>query len=348
MNWRGGINAVAGAFLIAAVCLAATPLRADAISDFYRGKTFTIFIGYPPGGSYDLNARAIARTLGSKIPGNPTVIVQNMPGAASLSAANHVGNIAAQDGLAMAAVGAALPFAPMLDPNGARFDATKLAWMPSPASFVALMLVWHTSPVKTFEDLKTHEVLMSALTPGATPSFYAAIVNDVLKTKIKLVHGYDSMTSAMLAMQRGEAMGYPTAPVDSIKRSYADLVAENKIRFILQIGGAPHRDYKDVPFILDQARTPDERQIIDVALGSLKIGYPYFMGPGVPRDRVEAVRRAMMETYADPAFLAEAAKLMLEVDPVPGDAVQKIVADAYAAPASVIAKLRALYQGQMK
>ena len=120
--------------------------RADSIVDYYKGKTFTIFIGYPPGGSYDLNARAIARTLGSKIPGNPNVIVQNMPGAGSLSAANHVGNIAAQDGLAIAAVGAALPFAPMLDPNGARFDATKINWMPSPAPFVALMTVWHTSP----------------------------------------------------------------------------------------------------------------------------------------------------------------------------------------------------------
>ncbi len=342
MATRGG---AAGWLSMAFAAMLATAARADAISDFYEGKTVTFIIGYPPGGAYDLYARAIAKHIGRHIPGKPAVVIQNMPGAGSLAAANHVANIAAQDGTAVGAVGAALPFAPMLEPNGARFDATKINWLPSPASFVALMTVWHTAPARTFEELKSHEVLMGALTPGATPSFYAAIVNDVLKTKIRLVHGYDSMNAAMLAMQRGEAQGYPTAPVDSIKRTYGHLVNEGKIRFVLQLGGKPSPEFPDVPFVLDEARTPEDRQLLDVSMGSLKIGYPYLMGPNVPRERVAAMRKAMMDTFADADFRADAARQTLEVNPVPGEDVQKIVADAYGAPKPVLDRLRAIYRG---
>ena len=333
---------------LACTLAAAVPAHADAVADFYRGKTFSIVIGYPPGGAYDIYARAIARHLGAKIPGNPNVIAQNMPGAASLQATNNIANIAAQDGLSMAAVGAALPFAPMLEPQGARFDATKINWMASPASFSAITLVWHASPVKTFDDLKAHETLMGSLTPSATPSFYAAIMNDVLKTKIKLVHGYDSMNSAMLAMQRGETHGYSTAPHDSLKRSYPHLIAAGHIRYLLQIGGAPHPEFRDVPWILDQARTPEDRALLDLSLVSLKIGYPYLMGPGVPRERVDAVRKAMMETFADPAFIADAVRQTLDINPVPGERVQQIVTEAYGAPKPAVERLQAVYQGLMK
>ena len=349
MRLRGKGNSLRG--MIAGLALAAMSVagaRADAISDFYEGKTFTIVIGYPPGGAYDLYARTIARHLGKHVPGRPSVTIQNLPGAASLAATNHVAVIGQQDGLAMAAVGAALPFTPMLDPQAARFEATKLNWMPSPASFVALMTVWHTAPAKTFEELKTNEVLMGTLNPGAAPSFHAAIVNDVLKTKIKLVYGYDSMSAAMLAMQRGEAQGYPTAPIDSIKRAYANLVTEGKVRFVLQLGGKPSPEFPDVPFVLDQAKTPDDRLLLDIAMGSLKIGYPYLMGPNAPRERVQAIRDAMMKTFADPEFRADAARQTLDVNPVSGAEVQGIVAAAYGAPQPLVERLRAIYQRQVR
>ena len=335
-----------------AVCLSllgtvASPALADPLSDFYKGRTVTFLIGYPPGGAYDLYARLIARHIGRHLPGTPSVNVQNMPGAGSLSAANHVSNLAPQDGTYVVATGAALPFAPMLDPAAARFDATKVHWLPSPASFVALMIASGSAPAKTFADLQTTEVLMGTLNPGATPSFYAAILNDVLKTRIKLVYGYDSMSQAMLALQRGEVHGYPTAPVDSMKRAYAKLVALGDLRILLQIGGKPSPDYPDVPFILDLAKTDDDRQILDVSLGSLKIGYPYFMGPQVPVERVLAMRQAMLDCLNDPALLAEAKTQNLDIAPVTGQEVEAIVRAAYGAPAPIIERLRGIYQKQM-
>jgi hypothetical protein len=188
---------------------------------------------------------------------------------------------------------------------------------------------------------------MGTLNPGATPSFYAAILNDVLKTRIKLVYGYDSMSQAMLALQRGEVHGYPTAPADSMKRTYAKLVASGDLRILLQIGGKPSPDYSGVPFILDLAKSDEDRQILDVSLGSLKIGYPYFMGPQVPADRVNAMRQAMLDCFSDPALMAEAATQNLEINPVTGEEVEAIVKAAYGAPASIIDRLRGIYQKQM-
>ena len=332
---------------ISLLVFAATPLRAQGVADFYKGRTVTFLIGYPPGGAYDLYARLIARHIGRFIPGSPSVNVQNMPGAGSLAAANHVATLGAQDGTLIAATGAALPFVPMLDPAAARFDATKVQWLASPASFVALMVAARGAPVSTFADLRDKEVLMGTLNPGATPSFYGAIINDVLKTRIKLVYGYDSMSQAMLALQRGEVQGYPTAPIDSMKRAYANLVKSGDVRFLLQIGGKPSPDYPDVPFILDQAANEEDRQILDVSLGSLKIGYPYLMGPQVPRERVQAIRKAMLDCFADPAFLAEAATQQLDINPVSGDEVETIVSRAYGAPAPILTRLRAIYQKQM-
>ena len=320
---------------------------ADQVADFYKARAITLMVGYPPGGAYDLYARTIGRHIGRFIPGAPFINVQNMPGAGSLAAANHVANLAARDGTIIGVTGAALPFAPMLEPGAARFDATKVNWLPSPASFTALMVVSKAAPVESFSDLQQTEVLMGTLNPGSTPSFYAAIINDVLKTRMKLVYGYDSMSQAMLALQRGEVQGYPTAPVDSIKRAYAHLAASGQIKFLLQIGGKASADYPHTPFILDFAKTPEERKLIDVSLGSLKIGYPYFMAEKVPAERVAAIRRAMMDCFADPAFLAEARSQTLDVNPIPADEVESIVKNAYAAPMPIIDRLRTIYQKQM-
>jgi tripartite-type tricarboxylate transporter receptor subunit TctC len=340
-------SSVAAMFVMCLSAWLVAPASADQVSDFYKGRAITFMVGYPPGGAYDLYARLIGRHVGRFIPGAPSVNVQNMPGAGSLAAANHVANLAAPDGATIAVAGAALPFAPMLEPATARFDATKVNWLPSPASFTALMVASRSAAVETFSDLQHTEVLMGTLNPGATPSFYAAIINDVLKTRIKLVYGYDSMSQAMLALQRGEVQGYPTAPVDSIKRAYANLVSSGEIKFLLQIGGKPSPDYPNTPFILDQAKTPEERQLIDVALGSLKIGYPYFMAAQAPVERVGAIRKAIMDCFVDPAFLAEASAQTLDINPVPAHEVESIVRNAYAAPKPIIERLRTVYQKQM-
>ncbi|MDB5533920.1 MAG: tripartite tricarboxylate transporter family receptor [Hyphomicrobiales bacterium] len=323
-----------------------TAAPAGEIDDFYRGKTLTMVVGYPPGGSYDLYARMIARYLGNHIPGQPKLIVQNMPGAGSLLAANHIANVAPQDGTFIGAVSATTPFTPLLEPNAARFDAAKINWMPSPASFIVVTLVWHSSPAKTFADLKSNEVLMATLNPSSTPSFLATILNEVLKTKIKLVYGYTSMAQSLLAMERGEAEGYPSVPIDSLRRSYPQLLAEKKVRLLLQLGGAPSPDFPDVPFVLDQAESQEDRQLLDMSLASLKIGYPYLIGPNVPKARVAALRKAMMDTFADPEFKADAAKQTLDVAPVTGDEVQRIIEDVYNSPPALRDRLRAIYLKQ--
>jgi hypothetical protein len=331
---------------IAIGTFSASTASSDEIADFYRGKTLTMVVGYPPGGSYDLYARTIARYLGNHIPGQPKFIVQNMPGAGSLTATNHIVNVAPQDGTFVGAVSATAPFAPLLEPNAARFDAVKTNWLPSPASFIVMTLVWHSSPAKTFADLKSTEVLMATLNPSSTPSFLATILNEVLKTKIKLVYGYTSMAQSLLAMERGEAEGYPSVPIDSLRRSYPQLLAENKVRLLLQLGGAPSPEFPDVPFVLDQAQSREDRQLLDMSLASLKIGYPYLIGPNVPKARVAALRKAMMDMFSDPEFKADAARQTLDVAPVTGDDVQKIVENVYNSPPALRDRLRAIYLKQ--
>ena len=321
------------------------PALADPIADFYRGRTVTVFAGTTAGGTYDLYARTIARHLGAHLPGSPTVIVQNMPGAASLVAAGHVYNVAPQDGTAMAGLASTLPLQPLIDPTAAqKIDPVKINWLPSPSDYGVVMLVRGDFAVKSMADMKTRETAMGTISPGMLPAVLAATTNAVLGSRIKSINGHPDIASALLALDRGEIDGYPTVPYDLIKRTYAKKVEEGKYRVVLQFGAVKSPDFPDAPLVTELITSPEDRMLMDLVLGPLKTGYTFMMGPKVPKERALAMRKAFMDTFADPKFLADAERATLNIAPISGERIEEMIRQAYASPAPVIARLRAIYQ----
>ena len=321
------------------------PALADPIADFYRGRTVTVFAGTTAGGTYDLYARTIARHLGAHLPGSPTVIVQNMPGAASLVAAGHVYNVAPQDGTAMAGLASTLPLQPLIDPTAAqKIDPVKINWLPSPSDYGVVMLVRGDFAVKSMADMTTRETAMGTISPGMLPAVLAATTNAVLGSRIKSINGHPDIASALLALDRGEIDGYPTVPYDLIKRTYAKKVEEGKYRVVLQFGAVKSPDFPDAPLVTELITSPEDRMLMDLVLGPLKTGYTFMMGPKVPKERALAMRKAFMDTFADPKFLADAERATLNIAPISGERIEEMIRQAYASPAPVIARLRAIYQ----
>ena len=319
------------------------PARADGISDFYAGKTVKIVIGTAAGGTYDLYARTIARHVGKYIPGHPAVIVQNMPGAASYAAALNVFSIAPQDGTVIGAIASALPYQPLFDPNAPKLDVSRVNWLPSPSTFTVVMVVRTDLPVKSLEDLQRHPTVMATMSPGQLPSLIVAATNETLGTKIKGVNGHPGMNEAVVAIERGELDGYPSIPADALKKMFARLMTDDKLRVLLQYGPAPSPDYPNAPYAVDLTKNPADRMLLDLAQAPLKSGYTYMMGPNVPKDRIEALRAAFSATYKDPEFMADAERQVLNVEPVSADKVQQLIADAYQSPKDVVDRMRALY-----
>lgn len=317
---------------------------ADPIADFYAGHPITITVGSDAGGTYDLYARTIARYLGKHVPGSPRVIVQNMPGAGGYTAALHVFSIAPQDGTVIGAIGSALPYQPLIDPNAPKFDVPHVNWVASVSTYNIMMLVRSDVPVRSVDDLRTHPTVMATIAPGQLNSLIVAASNSALGTKIKGVNGHPGMADAMLAMQRGEIDGYPSAPIDALKRGYAKDLADGKLRLLLQFGPAPSPEFPNVPYALNLAKTPADRSLLDLAQGPLKVGYAYMLGPSVPKDRIDALRAAFLATFKDPDFLADTSKQVLNVSPVTGEDLKARLADAYQTPPDVVERMRDLYR----
>lgn len=318
--------------------------RAQSTADFYSGKTISLVVGSEPGGTYDLYARTIARHLGSHIPGEPKVIVQNVPGAGSYLAARRVYSLAPQDGTVIGALGAALPYQPLIDPGAPPLEVNKINWLPSVSSYHMVMLVRGDVPVYSVDDLRKRAVLQATIAPGQANSLIVAAVNDALGTKIKGIAGHKSLNDSMLALKRGEIEGYPSMPVDALKRLYAKDLAEGKIRLLLQFGSEPVAEFKDVPWAPGLAPDPKSRMVLDLTTGFLRTGYVYMMGPDVPKERVELMREAMRATYQDPNFLADAKKQILTVAPVSAKRVTDLFTEAYATPPDVVDRIRRLFK----
>ncbi len=315
--------------------------------DFYHGKTVRLIVGQPAGGGgSNTYGRIISRHLGKHIPGSPFVNMENMAGAGSLVAANYVSNVGAQDGLIIGVVGVAIPFSPMLGVKEAQFDATKLNWLPSPVSDVSGLTLWHASPVNSIADARRHELVLATANPFSTSSFYARIMTEILGVKFKLINGYNGVEPAYLAMERGEVEGHPSASRAGLKSTHPDWIRDRKVKIIVQYGRAPSPELPDVPFLRDEAKTDADRQLVDVAVAPLSIGWPIFLGAKVPADRVAMIRKALLDTYRDPELLAEAAQQGVDFAPNPmtGEDVQQLIIRTYNSPAPVLDRLRALYQ----
>jgi tripartite-type tricarboxylate transporter receptor subunit TctC len=317
------------------------------VAEFYKGKTINLIISSAPGGGYDAVSRAISRHLGKHVPGNPVVVVRNMPGAGGIVAANHLYNAAAQDGSVIGGVQNNVPFEPLYGTKEAQYDSTKFHWLGSPSTEVSIITVWHTTPVNSLEDAKSYELKLGSSGANSTPSFYGRLAMEALGVKIKLVVGYPGQNDALVAMERGEIDGYPSAFYNSLMATRPTWIKEKKVKLLVQFGAEKEPALPDVPFAPDLAKSPEDKQLIEEASAPLAIGRPFLMPPHVPPERLEAMRKAMWETFTDPEFVAEGEKAQLGTNaPRSGAQIQQVIERSYQTPPQVIGRLRRLMTQQ--
>jgi tripartite-type tricarboxylate transporter receptor subunit TctC len=317
-----------------------TPASAqEDVAAFFKGKTLRLIVGIGVGSGYDINARLLARYMAAHIPGQPTIIVQNQPGAGSLTMTNALYNAGPFDGTVMGASFNGMPTTPLLQPAGARFDPVKLNWLGSTNRETQAMYVWHTAPAQVLEDARAKEIVMGAQAPGSTQFDYPVLANKLFGFKFKVVTGYESTPKIHLAMESGEVHG-TIANWSTLKAINPGWIADKKIRIIAQWALKKNPELADVPLFLDLAKTDAERAALELMLARLEYGRPFFLPPNVPAPRLEALRRAFDATMKDPAYLAEADKLKIEVDPLSGAEVAALVEQVSRTPADTVARVR--------
>lgn len=326
-----------------AIGLFAAPARADPVADFYKGATVGMVVSTSAGGGYDTLARAIARHIGKHIPGHPTIVVRNMPGAGGITATNYLYAAAPQDGSVMALIQNDPPLEPLFGTAQAHFDPTKFNWLGTPSVETAMVLVWHSVPVDSIDDLRRRETAMGASGANSTPAFYARLLNATLHTRMKIIPGFPGQNDAFLAMERGELDGYPSVFYSALSSTRPTWLAEKKVKAIVQYGPERAKELADVPFAPDLVDDPQDKALLQLAFTPLGLGRPLVMPPGVPAERVAAMRSALMATFADPEFAADAKKTGLQVNsPRGGEQLLRAIERAYHAPPPIVARLRQL------
>jgi tripartite-type tricarboxylate transporter receptor subunit TctC len=332
-----GILRATAAAIVLAMAVAAAP--AQNVADFYKGKNVELYIGYSVGGGYDLWARVLARHMGRHIPGNPTIVVKNMEGAGSLRLANWLYRVGPKDGSVFGIIGRGTGFDPLLGQQAAQFDATKFTWIGSGNHEVSVCVAFEgRAGISTFDDLRTKEMTVGGTGASADTDQFPKVVNGVLGTKMKIVSGYPGGNDVVLAMERGELQGRCGWSWSSVKATHGSWIAEKKLNILVQLSLQKHPDLPDVPLIIDLAKTDEDRQILKLIFARQVMGRPFLAPPGIPAERVEALRQAFTATMTDPAFMADAEKSQLEVNPVAGDDLQTLVAEIYRTPPEVAKK----------
>jgi tripartite-type tricarboxylate transporter receptor subunit TctC len=315
---------------------------AQGAADFYKGKTVDLYIGYSSGGAYDLYARLLARYMARHVPGNPTIVPKNMAGAGSLLLANWLYNVAPKDGTAFGIIGRGTGFDPILGNKRAQFDGTKFNWLGSANNEVSVCVSWHTAGVSTFADLLSRELVVGGTGASADTDQFPKITNGVLGTKFKIVTGYPGGNEISLAMERGEVQGRCGWSWSSVKATHRSWYDEKKIHLLVQLALEKHDDLPNVPLVVDLATTDEQRKILELIFARQVMGRPFLAPPGLPADRVAALRKAFADTMKDQEFLAAAEKAKMEITPVSGERVEKLVKDLYATPKDISAKAAAL------
>jgi tripartite-type tricarboxylate transporter receptor subunit TctC len=332
--------------LIALLGLGA-PAQAQSIADFYKGKTVTIVVSTSTGGGYDAMARAIARHIGKHLPGNPTFVIRNMPGAGGITAVNWLFNAAEKDGTVLGLVQNGTPLEPLFGTKEARYDATKFNWLGTPSFEVSMVLLWHTVPVNSLAELKSKETNMGASGANSTPAFYTRLLNATLGTKMKLINGYPGQNDAFLAMERGELDGYPSVFYSALTSTRPNWLRDKQAKAVVQYGPERLKELPDVPFATDLLTNEDDKLLMQAASAPQALGRPLVMPPAVPADRVAAMRKALGDTFTDKEFQADAEKIGLIVNaPKTGEELQEVIAKAYATPSRVVERLQKLNNPQ--
>jgi tripartite-type tricarboxylate transporter receptor subunit TctC len=317
----------AGAF-IAAVCGLAASAQTPA--EFYKGKNVEIQVNVSVGGGYDLYARMLARHMSRHIPGNPTIVVQNMPGGGGMRLANWLHSVAPRDGTVFGAVARATAFEPLLGNKGAQYDGREFNYIGSANDEVSVCVAWYTSGIKTFEDAQKKELVVGSGGTADDTYQYPALLNNMFGAKFKMVPGYPGGNDINLAMERGETQGRCSIPWSTVKATRRFWIDENKVSLLMQYSLSKHPDLPNVPLVMDLAKNDEQRNILKLIFGRQVMGRPFAAPPGVPKDRADALRKAFADTMTDPAFLAEAERAKLEITPVSGETIARLVQEVYA------------------
>jgi tripartite-type tricarboxylate transporter receptor subunit TctC len=327
----------------AAMLLAFAPpaTSASAESELLAGKSVQMIIGFGPGGGYDLWGRTVARHIGRHLPGNPSVIAQNMPGAGSFRAASHIYNTAPRDGTALAIIARDAALGPLSGAAGARFDPLQLSWIGTPTKETNVCIAYHTAAVKTAQDLLAKPLIVGDTGPGTGTRSYPKALNELIGTRFKLVGGFLSSSDVFLAMERGEVEGFCES-LDSIKIRRPDWIAAKTVSILFQGGTAPNRELKDVPLVRDLAHTAEQKQAIDFLYAGQGIGRPFVAPPAMPPERLKMLRDAFNATMRDPDFIADAQKSKLELEPESGEHLAALIAKIYATPKPIVDRVTAL------
>ena len=330
---------VCGAALVLAV---AVPVHAQ---DTFKGREINLYVGSAPGGPYDAYARLIARHLGRHLPGNPGVVVQNMPGASGRRLMGYIYNVAPKDGTAIATAQRALPFEQLID-GDTRFDVQKVTWLGSANNETNVCMAWHTSKVATIEDVRTRGMVVGSSGPSSTDSIYPNVLNFLHGMKFKVVEGYKAATETHIAMERGEVDGRCGISWDTLQALNSDWLRDKKIRILVQIGLDKVPELVGVPSVFDLSKTEEERQIWALWAAPNKMGRPFFAPPGMAADRATLMRAAFDATMKDPELRAEAAKMDLAVDAISGEQVAALLKQVYATPKAVVEKAALASKGR--
>jgi tripartite-type tricarboxylate transporter receptor subunit TctC len=329
---------------IVSLTLAATLLAGFAAAQsagVFAGKTVTMIIGFGPGGGYDMWARVVAAHIGAHLPGNPTVVPQNLQGAGSYRAASFIYNVAPKDGTYMALIARDAALGPLTGEVGAQFDATRFSWLGTPAIETNVCIAYHTAAVKTVADLTKTELVMGDNGPGTGTHSYPLALNAILGFKFRLVGGYPSSADVFLAMERGEVAGICES-LDSINVRRPDWIPNGTVSVLFQGGLKPDPALKGVPFVVDLAQRPEDKQAIEFLYAGQGIGRPFIAPPDLPPDRLKMLRDAFAATMTDPGFIAETKLRKLNLDPENGEQLEALIRKTYATPKPIIDRVAKL------
>ena len=319
MRWCCSLSMV-----VAAATLVAEPAGGQTVEDFYRGKTVNFYIGNTVGGGYDLYGRFIAMHLGRYLPGRPNIVPVNMPGAGGLTMAGWLYRSAPRDGTAIAIASQVLPIEQALGAPSVQYDARRLSWIGRAAPVVEVSYTWHTSQTRTLEDARQRETVMGGINPTSNTVTYPRLLNSLAGTRFKIINGYPGTTEMHIAMERGETEG-ATKTWEAFKADNSDWLRDKKVNMLVQYALMASPELPGVPLMSDLGRSEDDRQVLRFYMSGNELGRAIVTAPDVPLERLAALRTALMTMLRDPEFLAEARKRKVEIGPMPGQDVQKLI-----------------------
>ncbi|MFM2129564.1 MAG: hypothetical protein RL477_1110 [Pseudomonadota bacterium] len=335
---------------VAALALALSaplqPAAAQSSKEFYSGKNLRVIVGFRAGGLTDLDARLAARFIVHHLPGKPTPVVQNVPGAGSVQAANQLYNISPRDGTELGSVQRGIVMMPLFGQTGVRFDVQKFTWIGSRSGEVTLGVVWATVPVNSLADVRNRQVIVGSTGGGADTNEMPLLMNATAGTKFKVVKGYKGGSEINIAIEKGEVEGRLGWSYNALMGTKSQWVRDRKVKIIMQLALKPHPALPDVPLALDLAVDDARRQVMKLYASRQELGFPLLAPPGLPAERTRELRGAFLAMTRDPGYLAEAKKMQIEVDPRSGEDLERLIAEMYKTPPEVVALARKLMTEQ--